>query len=120
MRLPEEKSMIKKDSQISAARDLPVLIISFLALVFCAVLPLSLNPQSTPSPNLLPGQSATVLSDGKWLLVGGESLGSSLSNASIWDPRTGATTALTARLQQARPGTQRLFYRTGPCSSSVG
>src|SRR5437867_3474545 len=102
MRLPEEKSMIKKDSQISAARDLPVLIISFLALVFCAVLPLSLNPQSTPSPNLLPGQSATVLSDGKWLLVGGESLGSSLSNASIWDPRTGATTALTARLQQAR------------------
>src|SRR5207253_2645670 len=35
----------------------------------------------------------------KWLLVGGESLGSSLSNASIWDPRTGATTALTAKLQ---------------------
>src|SRR5438093_11150782 len=102
MRLPEEKSMIKKDSQISAARDLPVLIISFLALVFCAVLPLSLNPQSTPSPNLLPGESATVLSDGKWLLVGGESLGSSLSNASIWDPSTGATIALTARLQQAR------------------
>src|SRR5207249_4964345 len=46
--------------------------------------------------------SATVLSDGKWLLVGGESLGSSLSNASIWDPRTGATTALTAKLQHGR------------------
>ena len=74
-----------------------------VACLICVSLPLTLNPQSVPfAPSLLPGQSATVLPDGRWLLVGGEALGGGIDTASIWNPRTGLTTQLTVRLKHAR------------------
>ena len=87
----------------SGKGDWRAVIVLAVACLICVTLPLTLNPQSTPAaPDLLPGQSATVLSDGRWLLLGGESLGGSLSTAAIWNPRTGATLQLTDRLKQAR------------------
>src|SRR5438034_9869071 len=95
--------MIKKISNSILSRNFQPFILLSLACLFCVLLPVSLRPQSGAlTPTLLSGQSATVLSDGKWLLVGGESPGDSLSSASIWDPKTGATTALTAKLQHGR------------------
>ena len=95
--------MSLRDSQANPANNLPLVIIVSLALLFCTALPLSLNPQNVPSaPSLLPGQSATTLPDGKWLLVGGETSKGSLSTVSIWDPRTNITSQLSS---------QRLAYR---------
>lgn len=60
-------------------------------------------PQSqTRTPDLLPGQSSTVLPDGLWLLTGGESLGGPQSTVAIWNPSTGTTTELGVSLQSAR------------------
>src|SRR2546430_7677749 len=78
------KLMSLRDSQPNPANNLPLVIIVSLAILFCTALPLSLNPQNVPSaPSLLPGQSATTLPDGKWLLVGGETSKGSLSTVSI-------------------------------------
>src|SRR5439155_19248626 len=97
------KLMSLRDSQPNPANNLPLVIIVSLALLFCTALPLSLNPQNVPSaPSLLPGQSATTLPDGKWLLVGGETSKGSLSTVSIWDPRTNITSQLSSQLQNAR------------------
>jgi RHS repeat-associated protein len=54
------------------------------------------------TPTLNTGQTATLLSDGRWLLLGGESEGSALSKAAIKDARTGETSELPNGLQQAR------------------
>src|SRR5437899_1396970 len=97
------KLMSLRDSQPNPANNLPLVIIVSLALLFCTALPLSLNPQNVPSAtSLLPGQSATTLHDGKWLLVGGETSKGSLSTVSIWDPRTNITSQLSSQLQNAR------------------
>ena len=37
-------------------------------------------------PSLLAGQSATLLPDGTWLLIGGRSASQPVATASIWDP----------------------------------
>jgi hypothetical protein len=51
---------------------------------------LTLNPQTrVTSPNLLPGQSSTILPAGSSLLLGGETNGGVSPAATIWDPRTG-------------------------------
>ena len=98
-----------------------------LLLVFsvAALLPIfstALQSQTQP-PNSIPGQSATLLSDGRWLLLGGESFGNGLDAATIWNPQTGATTELTTRLKHARAwhsattlpdGTVFIFGGTGP------
>src|SRR5262245_9217219 len=95
--------MMKRNWNDNGKADWRAAIALAVACVICISLPLTLNPQSTPfAPNLLPGQSATVLADGRWLLVGGESLGGSLSSASIWNPRTATTIQLAARLRQPR------------------
>ena len=60
------------------------------------------GPQTIEPPVPQPGQSVTLLSDGRWLFIGGESAGGSLGTASIWDPRTGTTTTLAANLQHPR------------------
>lgn len=73
------------------------------ACLLSVFLPLTLRSQSLPSaPNLLPGQTATKLPDGRLLLLGGESGGRGTNTASIWDPRTGSTNQLFSRLNQGR------------------
>lgn len=66
------------------------------------------NKQSdapTPQPPpLVAGQSATLLPDGRWLLVGGEDKEGPLDRASLTDSRTGARTPLAKTLQVARAG----------------
>jgi hypothetical protein len=79
---------------------LTVALVLFMAMTVAVLLPLFPSiPQSQPeSPNLIPGQSATLLVDGSWLLIGGESRNGSLRTAAIWNPSTGVTTRLTGRL----------------------
>lgn len=55
-------------------------------------------------PGLLPGQSATLMQDGRWLLIGGEKEGIRLATAELWDPRTATTAPLESGLSTARSG----------------
>jgi YD repeat-containing protein len=95
--------MSKRKLLTVSGRDFRPAIFLSLAFAFSILLPLSLKSQ-TPLVTLstLPGQTATRLGDGRWLLVGGETAGGSLNSVSIWDRRTGSTTALAARLEMAR------------------
>jgi len=53
-----------------------------LACAFSILLPLTTRSQIMPlAPNLIPGQSATKLGDGRLLLIGGESAGGGLNTA---------------------------------------
>src|SRR5881396_3266792 len=69
---------------------------------------LSLSSSGVPqsdlnTPQLAPGQSATLLPDGRWLMLGGQSSnGRPLSTAQIWDARSGVTTPLSSELQHPR------------------
>ncbi len=83
---------------------LTVAITVLIASLFVVLVPFyPVTPQSQPQvPTLLPGQSATLLADGRWLLVGGESPNGSLRTAAIWNPTTGRTTRLDAGLRDAR------------------
>src|SRR5205807_5807608 len=95
--------MSNRNSRFVNAGEIRSVVLLFLACLFCLLLPLSLRSQSSPAtPTLLPGQSATVLSDGRWLLVGGKANKGSLSTVSIWDPRSGVTEQLASQLQHAR------------------
>jgi RHS repeat-associated protein len=51
-----------------------------------------------------PGQSATLLPDGRWLLLGGQGLGGPVATALLQDPQTGVTTTLPNSLGQPRAG----------------
>jgi RHS repeat-associated protein len=63
----------------------------------------SISQSDLTTPQLASGQSATLLPDGRWLILGGQSAnGRPLSTAEIWDPSNGVTTALTTGLQQPR------------------
>jgi RHS repeat-associated protein len=53
-------------------------------------------------PTVEAGQSATLLPDGRWLLIGGEAQGGPLDTAAIQDIRTGAITPVANRLQTPR------------------
>jgi len=83
---------------------LTVTLVLLTVMALDLVLPITTaKSQSGPQgPILIPGQTATRLPDGRWLLAGGESTGSSLATAAIWNPLTGNTTQLAADLQQAR------------------
>jgi hypothetical protein len=71
-----------------------------LACVLAVVLPLTTRSQSLPAaPNLIPGQTATRLADGRLLLLGGESVAGGMNTASIWDPRTGTATVLSRNFE---------------------
>ena len=73
------------------------------ACLFSFLLPLTTKSQSLPAaPNLLPGQTATRLADGRLLLLGGESAGRGISAASIWNSQTNTSTQLSAGLNQPR------------------
>ena len=83
---------------------LTVAITVLIAGLFVVLLPFyTVTPQSEPrTPNLLPGQSATLLADGTLLLIGGEAVGGPLRTAAIWNPATGRTTRLSGRLEHGR------------------
>jgi RHS repeat-associated protein len=73
----------------------------FLIAMALLIMPKVSTPQSSSSITL-PGQTATLLPDGRRLLVGGETLAGVVATSSIWNPRTDTTVQLSARLQQAR------------------
>jgi len=76
----------------------PRLLPSFLLCVTLGLLlsPASSGPQGAgPGIRAVPGQTSTVLPDGRWLLLGGQGPQGSTRTAEIYDPRTGITTALT-------------------------
>src|ERR1044072_3396517 len=61
--------------------------------------PFAVRPQASA---LRPGQTSTLLSDGRSLLIGGEEKGRSLATAAISDARTGVPVPLAGKLQRAR------------------
>ncbi|HEX7639547.1 MAG TPA: kelch repeat-containing protein, partial [Burkholderiaceae bacterium] len=65
--------------------------------------PVSLAELLAPKPATQPGQSATQLADGRWLLLGGGT-GSSISRAAVVLDAAGASMALGATMTQARSG----------------
>ena len=84
-------------------------------LVYCVTLLLSVQP-SWPLPQQIaipaaetarpaasiPGQSITMLANGNWLLLGGESKNGPIKTAVIFDPRTATKTVLASELTFAR------------------
>src|SRR4029453_14850479 len=48
------------------------------------------------------GQSATLLPDGRWLMLGGLGANGPMGNATIWDSRDGSMVELSARLPRPR------------------
>jgi len=75
-----------------------------LLLVAGSLLSASSGQMHGAEPARQPGQSATLLPDGRWLLVGGTSANGTEANAFIFDPVTGSTTPLLLQLQQPRSG----------------
>src|SRR5262245_60956280 len=66
-----------------------------------------LAQRATPAPSAaqatqIPGQSATLLPDGRWLLLGGETTNGMLGSATLLDPRTGVSTLLSSSLSVPR------------------
>src|SRR5215831_13570903 len=55
-----------------------------------------------PALPVVPGQSRTLLSDGRWLLVGGQGPQGPLSGAAIFDAQTSSLTPIAQPLLQAR------------------
>ena len=88
----------------------------FLLALACAIavaLPLTLHPQTrVTSPNLLPGESSTILPEGRSLLLGGETNGEVSPAATIWDPRTGTSRNCRRSLDMRGRGTPRRCCRT--------
>ena len=64
--------------------------------------PASAGPQGDEPLGLAAGQSATLLPDGRWLLLGGEGPTGPVLSAALRNERTGMTTVLSAQLGQAR------------------
>jgi hypothetical protein len=85
---------------MTTRRRWPSLLLStVLALL---LLPASSGPQSVRSgTGTLPGQTLTVLPDGRSLILGGQGSHGPTRTAVIYDPRTGTNTAL-APLEPAR------------------
>ena len=98
------------------------------SLLLCITLGLLLSPASSgpqsarPGASPLPGQTATMLPDGRWLILGGQGAQGPTTAAGIYDARTGITTTL-PRLQPARAwhsatvmpdGTVLVFGGVGP------
>src|SRR2546428_1667371 len=61
---------------------------------------------STPGPDVgisvIAGQTATLLPDGRWLILGGQAGGRVLARAAVQDPGSGTIVALPNGLQHAR------------------
>src|SRR5438067_1096660 len=64
---------------------------------------LSARKSAQRAPRLgIPGQSATLLPNGKWLLIGGESPNGPVTTIAVRDPQTGAISQLDGKLATAR------------------
>ena len=84
-------------------KSVHAIIFVLLSCAFSILLPLTIKSQSLPTaPNLLPGQTASRLADGRLLLLGGESAGRGISTASIWNSQTNTSTQLSSGLNQGR------------------
>jgi len=83
---------------------LGVTLLLLMALTAVVLLPLLIGvPRSqTGAPGLLPGESSTLLPDGRRLLVGGEGPAGMQNTLAIWDPSTGTTTEISATLHSPR------------------
>jgi hypothetical protein len=66
------------------------------------LVPVGVGLRRAEAPTPLPGQSATLLPDGRWLLLGGEGPRGAVETAEVWDPRTGQTTPLAQDLHHRR------------------
>jgi hypothetical protein len=63
------------------------------------------NPGGESNPGASrPGRSATLLSEGRWLFVGGEGPAGPLASAIVWDPQTETLTMVSQPLQVPRAG----------------
>src|SRR5437660_117480 len=81
-------------------------------LIFCLTTqsswPLAMQitvPASEPLPqkvSVISGQSVTMLANGNWLQLGGQTKNGSLQTASIVNAKTGQTVVLSRRLNEAR------------------
>jgi hypothetical protein len=80
------------------SRRLALLLIVTLYVV---LLPAAAQSQVPPRP-LLPGQSATLMPDGRWLLLGGQGPNGPVAGGAFFDPKTGNTSNAPWRLGQAR------------------
>jgi len=59
-------------------------------------------PAQAPPGGLLPGQSATLMPNGRWLLLGGQGPNGPVAGGAFFDPRTGNTTSAPWTLVQPR------------------
>ena len=59
-------------------------------------------PQDVALARALPGQTLTLLPDGRWLRLGGQDATGVQNTAEIWDPRTGATITIPRGLHSQR------------------
>ncbi len=74
-----------------------------LFLVTLALLPSASRPLSAdPALPAVPGQSRTLLPDGRWLLVGGQGVQGPLATAAIFDAQTNSLTPIAQPLLQPR------------------
>jgi RHS repeat-associated protein len=64
--------------------------------------PSASRPQGVGGPPVMPGQTATQLPDGRWLLLGGQGTAGPQLAAILWDPRTQLGSPLARPLLQAR------------------
>src|SRR5574341_1964369 len=72
-----------------------------LALVLAAM-PLSSGSRGPGPAATIPGETATRLPDGSFLIVGGLGAAGPVMTAAVWDPRTGTRISLPAGLEHAR------------------
>lgn len=77
-------------------------LISSLLFLSTATPPYATAVSSASLPTLTAGQTATMLADGRWLLLGGRTDGAISNGASIFDPRRGEQEALPITLTRAR------------------
>ncbi len=68
------------------------------------LVPQASGPGSTARGQDATGQTAILLPDGRWLMLGGQGPDGPLSAGAIWDPATQTSTPLGSRLQHPRAG----------------
>ncbi len=87
--------------RVRAARRLAAVLLALSLTVLLS--PRDSRPQTAAPPTLRPGQTATLLGDGRWLLIGGQQRGQVTATSTIVDPETGSITSL-PNLATARSG----------------
>jgi RHS repeat-associated protein len=78
---------------MNAHRRMGLILGICLCMTLGLLLPSASGPQD-PGSAVVPGQTATLLPDGRWLMIGGEGPKGPLSSAVIWDPKTQSSTPI--------------------------